>query len=208
MEFMSMVISSVKNLLGKKEVKEIIKYLATATIQHAYNKFNVNQYKYDPTDLKTMVYNHNLNNNDKININDINGTIDLLNIKRFIDELNQNVTLDDVMAEIAKLMNDQEVMNNYQNIIDSDILNRIDRDVLETTSIADSYEINSGNIYVPNRDIYTMTDVGNELANAKNDYLEQRMHVGNIISEKQLKSLLDNYYKRINYNDMMNYYRN
>ena len=208
MEFMSMIISSVKNLLGKKEVKEIIKYLASATIQHAYNKFNINQYKYDPTDLKTMVYNHNLNNNDKININDINGTIDLLNIKRFIDELNQNVTLDDVMAEIAKLMNNQEVMNNYQNIIDSDILNRIDRDVLETTSIADNYEINSGNIYVPNRNIYTMTDVGNELANAKNDYLEQRMHIGNHISEKQLKSLLDNYYKRINYNDMMNYYRN
>ena len=208
MEFMSMIISSVKNLLGKKEVKEIIKYLATATIQHAYNKFNVNQYKYDPTDLKTMVYNHNLNNNDKININDINGTIDLLNIKRFIDELNQNVTLDDVMVEIAKLMNNQEVMNNYQNIIDSDILNRIDRDVLETTSIADNYEINSGNIYVPNRNIYTMTEVGTELADAKNDYLEQRMHVGNNISDKQLKSLLDDYYKRINYKDMMNYYRN
>ena len=91
MEFMSMIISSVKNLLGKKEVKEIIKYLATATIQHAYNKFNVNQYKYDPIDLKTMVYNHNLNYNDKININDMNGTIDLLNIKRFLEELNQNV---------------------------------------------------------------------------------------------------------------------
>ena len=41
MEFLSMVVSSVKNLLGKKEVRDIIKYLASATIQHAYNKYNV-----------------------------------------------------------------------------------------------------------------------------------------------------------------------
>ena len=206
MEFLSMVVSSVKNLIGKKEIREIIKYLATATIQHAYNKYNVNQYKYDPVDLKTMVYNHNMNNNDKININDINGTLDLLNIKRFVEELNQNVNMDDIMNEIYKLTGNHELMNNYQNIINSRILNMMDKDVLETTSIADDYEINSGGIYVPNRSIYTMTDVGNDLANAKNDYLEQRMNLGENISQNQLSSLLDDYYKRINYKGMMNYF--
>ena len=206
MEFLSMVVSSVKNLLGKKEVRDIIKYLASATIQHAYNKYNVNQYKYDPVDLKTMVYNHNMNNDDKININDINGTLDLLNIKRFVEELNQNINMDDVMTELYKLTKNQELMDNYQNITNSRILNLMDRDVLETTSIADDYEINSGGIYVPNRSIHTITDVGNELANAKNVYLEQRMNLGENIPPKQLSSLLDDYYKRINYKGMMNYF--
>ena len=49
-------------LIGSKTTKEVLKYLATSTISHACSKFGVNQYKFDPNDMKNMVYHYNKNN--------------------------------------------------------------------------------------------------------------------------------------------------
>ena len=54
MEFMKLVKENIKKLLGNKDVKEIIKFVATNVIQFASSKFSVNRYKYDKNDLKQL----------------------------------------------------------------------------------------------------------------------------------------------------------
>lgn len=207
MEFMKIVKENVKKLLGNKNVKEIIKFIASNVIQYASNKFNINRYKYDSTDLKTMVYNHNLNNNDKIKYDDINEVVDLLTIRRFINELNQNITMNDLVQEVSKLSNDLRIIREYGKIQNDNKLLSIDNDTLETSSIADNYEISSGGIYVPNRNIQTITFEGEDLANAKNEYLEERIGLGDNPDGRELRKIMNKYYDRIHYDEMRKYWR-
>lgn len=202
MEFMKMIKDSVIKLLGNKEVKEIIKFIATTTVHYACNKFNITRYKYDITDLKTMVYNHNLNNNDKIKYDDVNEVVNLLSIKRFVDDLGQQITMSDVVNEISRLCNDTRILQEYDKIQNDNKLLSFDLDTLETTSIADNYEISSGGIYVPNRDIITITKEGEDLSNAKNDYLEERIKLGDNPNIVDLRNILNKYYDRIHYDEM------
>ena len=73
--FVGMLVGGAKTLIGSKTTKEVLKYLATSTISHACSKFGVNQYKFDPNDMKNMVYHYNKNNGHSINRNDIDEII-------------------------------------------------------------------------------------------------------------------------------------
>ena len=209
MEFMKLVKENIKKLLGNKDVKEIIKFVATNVIQLASSKFNVNRYKYDKNDLKTMVYNHNLNNNDNIKYDDIDEVVDLLTIKRFVEELayTQNVSMNLLINEISRLSNDVRILQEYAKIENDEKLLSFDIDALETTSIVDNYEISSGGIYVPNRNIYLNTFEGQELANAKNDYLEERIQLGENPDSRELRNIMNKYYDRIHFDEMRKYWR-
>ena len=83
-----------------------------------------------------------------------------------------------------------------------------DIDALETSSLVDNYEINSGGIYVPDRTIYTMTKEGSDLASAKNDYLEERLALGENATEKEVRELVDLYHNKINYDEVIKYFNN
>ena len=64
--FLGTMMQGAKSLLGKKSTQDILKYLATVTLSHIGNKYRVNQYKYDTNDMKNMIYNYNMNNNETI----------------------------------------------------------------------------------------------------------------------------------------------
>ena len=204
--FMSMILNGVKNLLGKKSTRDILKYIATATLSHASKKLAINQYKYDPIDTKTMVYHHNLNNDNKIKPIEVENAINLGAIERFLDDVNMqssdNINMHEVVELIAKACGDTELVDVYNN----QTLKQFNLDTLETTSIADNYEISSGGIYLPDRNIVTITNEGYELANAKNNYLEKRMELGGNPDQEKLRKLIEGYYKEIGMNDVMTYF--
>lgn len=204
--FMSMLLNGVKNLLGKKSTRDILKYIATATLSHASEKLGINQYKYDPIDTKTMVYHYNLNNNNKINPNDVETAINLGAIERFLDDVNMqsgdNINMNEVIEVLAKACNDTGLVNIYNN----QTLRQFNSDTLETSSIADNYEISSGGIYLPDRNIVTITNEGYNLANAKNDYLEKRMELGDNPDQEKLRKLIEGYYKEIGMKNVMGYF--
>ena len=209
MEFMKIVKENVKKLLGNKDVREIIKFIATNVIQYASNKFNIMRYKYDKNDLKTMVYNHNLNNNDNMKYKDIDSVVDLLTIRRFIESLSdkQNVSMKTLINDVSRMTGDNVILNEYEKIENDNKILSFDEDTLETTAIADTYEINSGGIYVPNREIYLNTFEGQELANAKNDYLEERVQLGDNPEGRKLREIMNKYYDRIHFDEMRKYWR-
>lgn len=212
MEFMKMMLGSVKNLLGKKSTQAILKYLASVALNYASNKYDIPQYKYDPMDMKNMVYHYNMNNNNQINKNEVDSMIDLFAIERFINELNMqnknnNLNPDDFMYQLAKACNDGKVIETYNNMNNNNqILKLFDNDTLETSSIVDNYEISSGGIYLPDRNIITTTNEGEFIANAKNDYLEKRSVLGNGASKDEISRLIREYYDNIEQERVSKYY--
>lgn len=211
MEFIKMITDSVKNLLGKKTTQDILRYLATVTLNYASKRFGIEQYKYDPIDMKTMIFNHNMNNEHKINVKDLDQIISLFTINRFMEELNQvkkdNSSMNGLVQELARLCNDGKLVETYADMNDSKLLYLFDKDTLETSSIADNYEISSGGVYVPDRTIQTITQEGTELANAKNDYLDKRLELGYDASSDELLKLIQEYYNRIKYDEMVEYFK-
>ena len=213
MEFMKLLMGSAKNLLGKKSTQDILKYLANVTLNYASNKFGVNQYKYDPMDMKNMVYHHNINNNTKIEANELEKAMSLFAIERFKKELNEKndnseSNMNSFIYDLAKLCNDGKLIETYNTMnTNNHILSRFDSDTLETSSIVDNYEISSGGIYVPDRNIITLTSEGNELANAKNDYLEKRLELGDNVKQDLLLNLIKDYYMRIGYDKVLEYFK-
>ena len=212
MEFMKLLMGSAKNLLGKKSTQDILKYLANVTLNYASNKFGVNQYKYDPMDMKNMVYHHNINNDNKIDINELEKAMSIFSIERFMKELNEKndnseSNMNNFIYDLAKLCNDGKLIETYNTMnTNNRILSRFDSDTLETSSIVDNYEISSGGIYVPDRNIITITSEGNELANAKNDYLEKRLELGDNVKQDLLLNLIKDYYMRIGYDKVLEYF--
>ena len=73
------------------------------------------------------------------------------------------------------------------------ILKAFDTDTLETSSIADNYEISSGGIYLPDKTIVTTTNEGRFIADAKNEYLEKRLALGENATKEELNKLLREY---------------
>ena len=213
MEFMKLLMGSAKNLLGKKSTQDILKYLANVTLNYASNKFGVNQYKYDPMDMKNMVYHHNINNDNKIDINELEKAMSTFSIERFMKELNEKndnseSNMNSFIYDLAKLCNDGKLIETYNTMnTNNHILSRFDSDTLETSSIVDNYEISSGGIYVPDRNIITLTSEGNELANAKNDYLEKRLELGDNVKQDLLLNLIKDYYMRIGYDKVLEYFK-
>ena len=208
----STMVQGAKTLLGKKSTKDILKYLATVSLTHLGNKYRISQYKYDSNDMKNMIYHYNMNNNETIDKYNVDQMIDMSNISRFINEIPNNNSTDDVMLELinnlVKIINDKSIEYTYHGMRENNIIQQFDTDTLETSSIADNYEISSGGIYLPNNDIYTSTIEGCVLANAKNDYLDKRCKLGEEASDKEVQSLLNDYYQAIDFDKVMMYFNN
>ena len=210
---MSMLLNGAKTLLGKKSTQDILKYLGSVTINHLVNKYKMSQVKYDPIDLKNMIYHYNMNNDHLINKNNIDQTIDIMNMNRFINEIsNKEKTDSDLMYELinqlTKILNDQNISNIYENISENGIIQQFDSDTIETTSIADNYEISSGGIYLPDNNVYTSTIEGCNLANAKNEYLNKRIELGENASDDKVRSLINEYYNKIDFDKVLQYFNN
>lgn len=206
------MVQGAKTLLGKKSTKDILKYLATVSLTHLGNKYRISQYKYDSNDMKNMIYHYNMNNNETIDKYNVDQMIDMSNISRFVNEIPNNNSTDDVMLELinnlVKIINDKSIEYTYHGMRENNIIQQFDTDTLETSSIADNYEISSGGIYLPNNDIYTSTIEGCVLANAKNDYLDKRCKLGEEASDKEIQSLLNDYYQAIDFDKVMMYFNN
>lgn len=208
----STMVQGAKTLLGKKSTKDILKYLATVSLTHLGNKYRISQYKYDSNDMKNMIYHYNMNNNETIDKYNVDQMIDMSNISRFVNEIPNNNSTDDIMLELinnlVKIINDKSIEYTYHGMRENNIIQQFDTDTLETSSIADNYEISSGGIYLPNNDIYTSTIEGCVLANAKNDYLDKRCKLGEEASDKEVQSLLNDYYQAIDFDKVMLYFNN
>ena len=210
---MSMILNGAKTLLGKKSTQDILKYLGSVTINHLVNKYKMSQVKYDPIDLKNMIYHYNMNNDHLINKNNIDQTIDIMNMNRFINELSYKEKTDsdlmsDLINQLTKILNDQNISNIYENITENGIIQQFDSDTIETTSIADNYEISSGGIYLPDNNVYTSTIEGCNLANAKNEYLNKRIELGENASDDKVRSLINEYYNKIDFDKVLQYFNN
>ncbi len=210
----NLLINGAKTLLGKKSTRDILKYLGTVTVAHLGNKYRLNTPKYDPMDLKNMVYHYNINNNDQINKNNIDQAIDVLNISRFIDNIayqektDSDIIMEGLINQLTKILNDKQVISTYDNIVENNMLRQFDMDTLETSAIVDNYEISSGGIYLPNENIYTSTVEGCILADAKNEYLEKRLNLGEDANVEDTNKLLNDYYNKINFNKVLEYFNN
>lgn len=207
---LEMLVNGAKTLLGKKSTQEILKYLSTITIAHVGNKFKVNQSKYDPIDMKNMVYHYNMNNNCEINKNNVDQMIDIMTINRFINELNNNnqYQTDDIISNVIRTLNDRTIAGIYEEMMGNNIVQQFDTDTIETTSIADNYEISSGGIYLPDDNVYTSTIEGCNLANAKNEYLRKRIELGETASNDSVRTILNEYYESIDFEKVINYFNN
>ena len=207
---LEMLLNGAKTLLGKKSTQDILKYLSTVTLAHVGNKFRVNQYKYDPIDMKNMVYHYNLNNNHEINKNNVDQMIDIMTINRFINGLNNNnqYQTDDVISNVIRTLNDRTIAGIYEDMMGNNIVQQFDTDTIETTSIADNYEISSGGIYLPDDNVFTSTIEGCNLANAKNEYLRKRIELGETASNDSVRTILNDYYESIDFEKVINYFNN
>ena len=210
---MSMLLNGAKTLLGKKSTQDILKYLGSVTINHLVDKYKMSQVKYDPIDLKNMIYHYNMNNDHLINKNNIDQTIDIMNMNRFINELSYKEKTDsdlmyDLINQLTKILNDQNISNIYENISENGIIQQFDSDTIETTSIADNYEISSGGIYLPDNNVYTSTIEGCNLANAKNEYLSKRIELGENASDDKVRPLINEYYNKIDFDKVLQYFNN
>jgi hypothetical protein len=206
-----MIINGAKTLLGKKSTQDILKYLGTVTLTHLGNKYSVNQYKYDPIDMKNMIYHYNMNNDQIINKNNVDQMIDLMCINRFTNELQYKENIkEDIMSELisqlTRTLNDRMVSDLYESMMGNNIVQQFDTDTIETSSIADNYEISSGGIYLPDENVYTSTIEGCNLANAKNEYLRKRMELGETASDDKVREAVNEYYEKIDFEKVLKYF--
>jgi hypothetical protein len=208
-----MLLNGAKTLLGKKSTQDILKYLGTVTIKHLANKYKLSQQKYDPNDLKNMVYHYNMNNGPVIDKTNIDQAIDIMNLNRFMNEMayRENISGDvtgDVISQLARILNDNNISLVYNDMATNGIIQQFDTDTIETSSIADNYEISSGGIYLPDNNVMTSTIEGCNLANAKNDYLNKRISIGEDAPVEQVQTLLKEYYDNIDFDSVLQYFNN
>ena len=208
-----MIINGAKTLLGKKSTQDILKYLGTVTLSHLGSKYKINQQKYDPIDMKNMIYHYNMNNDQTINTANVDQMIDLMSINRFTNELQYKENLkEDIMSELVsqltRTLNDRMISDLYENMMGNNIVQQFDTDTIETSSIVDNYEISSGCIYLPDENVYTSTIEGCNLANAKNEYLAKRIKLGETASDSQVREAIQEYYDKIDFEKVLRYFNN
>ena len=206
-----MLVGGAKTLIGSKTTKEILKFLATTTLSHACSKFAVNQYKFDPNDMKNMVYHYNMDNGHSINKNDIDEIINIMNINRFVNELKYKTNIsgdpmNEIIKQLSMITNDNNLNRIYEDISQNDMINQFDNDTLETSSIVDNYEISSGGIYLPDNTVNTVTLEGCKLADAKNNYLEKRLNLGENASQQDISKIRNEYYNEIDFSEVIEYF--
>lgn len=202
------ILTGAKTLLSKKSTRDILKYLSTITLAHLGNKYRINQQKYDPMDMKNMIYHYNMNNDKTIEKYTVEPMMNLMKIQRFANDVQDMANEQDcqMVNRLIRTLNDNKLAQIYDEMMENNILYQFDIDTLETSSIADNYEISSGGVYLPDTNVYTSTIEGCNLANAKNDYLIKRIEIGD--DEKQVRTLLNEYYNSIDFEKVLQYFNN
>lgn len=204
------LLKTAKTIASNKTVVQVLKFIAQSTLLYIGNKLSVSPYHVDKYDMKSMVYHHNMNNDDKINpilseeLFSLYRIVDF--IKKYSEKNNIKLTEEDINNFIRQLIyiidskRDVDLLiNNYQN-------NKIkvyDNDSKLTTSLIDTTEINEGKIYVPNKKLMLITDEGKFISDNKNDYLENRLDAKN---DDEIKKVIKDYHKKNNTKEVIDYF--
>lgn len=207
MEFLKMLTDTARNLLSNKSVQEVIKYVATTTITYASNKYNKRLYKYDTNDNRNMIYHHNMNNDNKIDPVLSEQARCLYKIDRFIRDIGEEKnTLDSFLDTVSKVSGEEKYIDELKESYRNPTLLCFDHDTLETSSIIDTSEINSGKIYVPDRSIKVYTSEGMNILDIKNDYLKNRVKLGKNPSEVEMYTLLKDFHQKMESDKVKKYF--
>lgn len=204
------LLKTAKTIASNKTLVQVLKFIAQSTLLYIGNKLSVSPYHVDKYDMKSMVYHHNMNNDNKINpilseeLFSLYRIVDF--IKKYSEKNNIKLTEEDINNFIRQLIyiidskRDVDLLiNNYQN-------NKIkvyDNDSKLTTSLIDTTEINEGKIYVPNKKLMLITDEGKFISDNKNDYLENRLDAKN---DDEIKKVIKDYHKKNNTKEVIDYF--
>lgn len=204
------LLKTAKTIASNKTLVQVLKFIAQSTLLYIGNKLSVSPYHVDKYDMKSMVYHHNMNNDNKINpilseeLFSLYRIVDF--IKNYSEKNNIKLTEEDINNFIRQLIyiidskRDVDLLiNNYQN-------NKIkvyDNDSKLTTSLIDTTEINEGKIYVPNKKLMLITDEGKFISDNKNDYLENRLNAKN---DDEIKKVIKDYHKKNNTKEVIDYF--
>lgn len=204
------LLKTAKSIATNKTLVQVLKFIAQSTLLYIGNKLSVSPYHVDKYDMKSMVYHHNMNNDDKINpilseeLFSLYRIVDF--IKSYSEKNNVKLTEEDINNFIRQLIyiidskRDADLLiNNYQN-------NKIkvyDNDSKLTTSLIDTTEINEGKIYVPNKELILITDEGKFISDNKNNYLENRLNAKN---EDEIRKIIKDYHKKNNTKEVLEYF--
>lgn len=204
------LLKTAKSIASNKTLVQVLKFIAQSTLLYIGNKLSVSPYHVDKYDMKSMVYHHNINNDDKINpilseeLFSLYRIVDF--IKSYSEKNNVKLTEEDINNFIRQLIyiidskRDVDLLiNNYQN-------NKIkvyDNDSKLTTSLIDTTEINEGKIYVPNKELMLITDEGKFISDNKNNYLENRLNAKN---DDEIRKVIKDYHKKNNTKEVLDYF--
>lgn len=204
------LLKTAKSIASNKTLVQVLKFIAQSTLLYIGNKLSVSPYHVDKYDMKSMVYHHNMNNDDKINpilseeLFSLYRIVDF--IKSYSEKNNVKLTEEDINNFIRQLIyiidskRDADLLiNNYQN-------NKIkvyDNDSKLTTSLIDTTEINEGKIYVPNKELMLITDEGKFISDNKNNYLENRLNAKN---DDEIRKVIKDYHKKNNTKEVLEYF--
>lgn len=204
------LLKTAKTIASNKTLVQVLKFIAQSTLLYIGNKLSVSPYHVDKYDMKSMVYHHNMNNDNKINpilseeLFSLYRIVDF--IKKYSEKNNIKLTEEDINNFIRQLIyiidskRDVDLLiNNYQN----DKIKVYDNDSKLTTSLIDTTEINEGKIYVPNKKLMLITDEGKFISDNKNDYLENRLNAKN---DDEIKKVIKDYHKKNNTKEVIDYF--
>lgn len=204
------LLKTAKSIASNKTVVQVLKFIAQSTLLYIGNKMSVSPYHVDKYDMKSMVYHHNMNNDDKINpilseeLFSLYRIIDF--IKNYSEKNNVKLTEKDINNFIRQLIYIIDSKRDADLLIDNYQNNKIkvyDNDSKLTTSLIDTTEINEGKIYVPNKELMLITDEGKFISDNKNDYLENRLNAKN---EDEIRKIIKDYHKKNNTKEVLEYF--
>lgn len=204
------LLKTAKSIASNKTVVQVLKFIAQSTLLYIGNKMSVSPYHVDKYDMKSMVYHHNMNNDDKINpilseeLFSLYRIIDF--IKNYSEKNNVKLTEKDINNFIRQLIYIIDSKRDADLLIDNYQNNKIkvyDNDSKLTTSLIDTTEINEGKIYVPNKELMLITDEGKFISDNKNDYLENRLNAKN---GDEIRKVIKDYHKKNNTKEVLEYF--
>lgn len=195
------LLKTAKTLATNKDVHRILKYLATSTLMYAGQKLFVNPCKSDINDMRNMVFRNNMNNNEKINPQVAEDCYSIKKIDDFLKEFCKKYQLDPtdmifmLLNSIGNITDKKEMAKIIDQYKNNNMMDKFNDDTLKTSSIVTNKEIETGGIYVPNKDIKLSTNEGKIIADNKNKYLEERMNLGDNPFEEEVKKLIKEYHR-------------
>lgn len=204
------LLKTAKTIASNKTLVQVLKFIAQSTLLYIGNKLSVSPYHVDKYDMKSMVYHHNMNNDNKINpilseeLFSLYRIVDF--IKKYSEKNNIKLTEEDINNFIRQLIYIIDSKRDADLLIDNYQNNKIkvyDNDSKLTTSLIDTTEINEGKIYVPNKELILITDEGKFISDNKNNYLENRLNAKN---EDEIIKVIKDYHKKNNTKEVIDYF--